>query len=446
MKDNKHIISTNISSSIWLEEFSPHTENTPFSSNLQIKFRGMSDSEFIEWFVGFIDGEGCFFIDISKKNTISFLLTIGVHIDDLGTLEFIKNRLNCGNIYTTNKLGTFNVKRINDIQNILIPLFDKFPLNGIKYLDYLTFKEAIAIKFDESLSNSEKLQLITDLKDSMNTKRVNFKMPSTHTIRVTPYWLLGLIEGEGCFSLVDLKNIGISFSLALTSVQIPLIHAIKNFLDSYGIEDVNLKASPQYLEIISQRTSIYAKDKSTTNGKPVIEFQIRAISFIVDTFIPLLSDLSFGTKKYQDFLDWAFIASLIYKGKHLTETGKELILKISKRMNKYRLSSFKHLDSENKEIFSSLINEVRDMKDIYVIDQDGLRINSLTGSLVKWQLFYILAEEDVPHGKILIFKDSQSCADYFKVAPQTINVKLNKRVTVFDSNKVGFKLSRRLLR
>jgi hypothetical protein len=95
--------------------------------------------------------------------------------------------LNCGNIYTTNKLGTFNVKRINDIQNILIPLFDKFPLNGIKYLDYLTFKEAIAIKFDESLSNSEKLQLITDLKDSMNTKRVNFKMPSTHTIRVTPY-------------------------------------------------------------------------------------------------------------------------------------------------------------------------------------------------------------------------------------------------------------------
>ena len=32
------------------------------------------------------------------------------------------------------------------------------------------------------------------------------------------------------------------------------------------------------------------------------------------------------------------------------------------------------------------------MKDIYVIDRNGLRINSLTGSLVKRQLFYILAE------------------------------------------------------
>lgn len=147
--------------------------------------------------------------------------------------------------------------------------------------------------------------------------------------------------------MVDPKNIAISFSLALTSVQTPLIHVIKNFLDSYVIEDVNLKASPQYLEIISQRTSIYIKevDKNAINGKPVIVILINPISFIVGIFIPLLSDLKFVTKKYKDFLDWAFIASLIYKGKHLTEIGKEFILKISKRMNKYRLSTFIDLDS-----------------------------------------------------------------------------------------------------
>ena len=411
--------------------------------NLETKFREMSDSEFVEWFVGFVDGEGCFFIDISKKNVISFILTIGLHIEDLSTLEFIKERLNCGKIYTTEKIAKFDVKRINDIQNILIPLLEKFTLNGTKYLDYLAFKEAIAIKFDESLSNSDKLKLITDLKSKMNTKRVNFEMPSTHTIRVTPYWLLGLIEGEGCFSLVDSKNIGISFSLTLTSVQAPLIHAIKNFLDSYSVDDTHLKLSPQYLEIISQRTSIYVKNKSTANSKPSIEIQFRQINFIVNTFIPMLSNLSFVTKKYKDFLDWAFIASLIYKGKHLTEAGKKLILKIRQGMNNSHLFTFKHLDNETKEISPSLINEVLDMEDIYVTDKDGLRINSLTGSLVKWQLFYILAEGF--NGEIIIFKDTQSCADYFKVAPQTINVKLNKRVTVFDSKKVGFKLSRKPL-
>ena len=63
----------------------------------------------------------------------------------------------------------------------------------------------------------------------------------------------------------------------------------------------------------------------------------------------MLSSLSFVTKKSKDFLDWAFIASLIYKGKHTTDAGRELILKITKGMNKYRLSTNTSLD-RNPEI------------------------------------------------------------------------------------------------
>ena len=35
------------------------------------------------------------------------------------------------------------------------------------------------------------------------------------------------------------------------------------------------------------------------------------------------------------------MASLIYSGKHTTEEGREVIIKISQRMNNYRLSTFK---------------------------------------------------------------------------------------------------------
>ena len=52
---------------------------------------------------------------------------------------------------------------------------------------------------------------------------------------------------------------GIGFSITLTSSQAPLMNAIKNYLDSYSIEDVNLKASSIYQEIISQRTHLYTK-------------------------------------------------------------------------------------------------------------------------------------------------------------------------------------------
>jgi hypothetical protein len=47
---------------------------------------------------------------------------------------------------------------------------------------------------------------------------------------------------------------GISFSIALTYVQASLINAIKNFLDTYLIDDVHFQASPNYQEIISKRS------------------------------------------------------------------------------------------------------------------------------------------------------------------------------------------------
>ena len=35
----------------------------------------------------------------------------------------------------------------------------------------------------------------------MNTLRTNFILPNSHKILITPYWLLGFIEGDGSFSV-----------------------------------------------------------------------------------------------------------------------------------------------------------------------------------------------------------------------------------------------------
>lgn len=55
-------------------------------------------------------------------------------------------KINCGRVYTSEKTANFVVTKISDISNNLIPIFEEFPLNGVKYLDYLAFKEAINIK------------------------------------------------------------------------------------------------------------------------------------------------------------------------------------------------------------------------------------------------------------------------------------------------------------
>ena len=156
-----------------------------YNNNLNLK---MTDCEFNQWFAGFTDGEANFAIVISN-NIISFKYSVKLHIDHLNTLKFIKSRLGCGNIIINSKSNSasFELNRIGDIQTKLITRLDKFSLNGIKFLDYLTFKEGISIKLDESISKSEKFERIAELKNSMNNKRTNLAMPITHEVNITPY-------------------------------------------------------------------------------------------------------------------------------------------------------------------------------------------------------------------------------------------------------------------
>ena len=64
----------------------------------------------------------------------------------------------------------------------------------------------------------------------MNLKRTNYCLPLNH-IRITSYWLLGLIEGEGSFHLRR-NSLTPTFSLALTAIQKPVLEAIISFLKS----------------------------------------------------------------------------------------------------------------------------------------------------------------------------------------------------------------------
>lgn len=59
----------------------------------------------------------------------------------------------------------------------------------------------------------------------------------------------------------------------------------------------------------------------------------------MEQFIPLLSKLFFITKKHEDFLDFVFIGSVLFSGKHTTKSGRALLKMISKKMNSNRLSS-----------------------------------------------------------------------------------------------------------
>ncbi len=53
----------------------------------------------------------------------------------------LHNQLGIGKLYTNRKNVVFVVKSIDEIVDVILPLFDKHPVKGGKFLAYTIFKE-----------------------------------------------------------------------------------------------------------------------------------------------------------------------------------------------------------------------------------------------------------------------------------------------------------------
>lgn len=130
--------------------------------------------------VGFVDGEGCFYVKVTKNNTylcgfqviISF--SISQHVRDEALLAKFIDYLGCGNIekVSTRPNGaTFVVYKFNDIYDKIIPFFQKFSLHGVKSIDCKDFSTVAELIKNKSHLTLEGLKKIKSLKSGMNTGR-----------------------------------------------------------------------------------------------------------------------------------------------------------------------------------------------------------------------------------------------------------------------------------
>ena len=174
--------------------------------------------------VGLCDAESNFLIRIrrNEKKEVSgfeFVFRIALHQDNRKALEYIKYTLGgCGRLNTERNTLVFSISKLSDIETILIPLFDEFPLNTTKHLDYLNFKKAFFMFKYSKLNLQDLYSIIIKLKDSMNDKRINFVLPESHNIRITGNYLVGLLEGDGSFYL-NKHDLTSRISLVTTSVN-----------------------------------------------------------------------------------------------------------------------------------------------------------------------------------------------------------------------------------
>jgi hypothetical protein len=296
---------------------------------------------FYAWFSGFTDAEGSFYIAISK--ICSFRFQINLHKDDLNVLYYIQKSLGFGEVRFYNNYGSFTVTRLKDIAQ-LINILEKYPLQGSKWLNYKDFVLAFEL-YTNSNPSTDVLNEIAKLKNNMNRLRLDYTIPKDKVINITPYWFLGFIEGEGCFSINKHNNYRLDFSLTQSSTNSELMKSIKVYLENLPNTEGDYTNAIGISEVRS----------NNPNHESVTRIETTRMLFISDVFIPFLESLTWQSKKYLDFQDWKNILKLKEQGMHLSEKGVKLIDLIISQTNNNRLStSLNHVVVDREQLLAKV--------------------------------------------------------------------------------------------
>jgi hypothetical protein len=254
----KHYYSTSSNSS---SEGSAASSDTPTVSTYS------KSDNFLEYFVGFVDGAGSFTIH-RCGNYYKLQFSISQALYNIRILYYIKSKLGYGSVSTNKNKGVadFRISDRKSLAKVIFPIFDTYLLRTSKYFNYVRFKYAYDILEDPNLSSEDKAkQLESLLEEPLPVDYVSPPLgpqrghrtsaealddlgppgPALGPLRalgpqtggtggalknldplqspyeeislvITDNWLSGYVEAEGCFGI---NRDGLSFNIEFFLVQ-----------------------------------------------------------------------------------------------------------------------------------------------------------------------------------------------------------------------------------
>jgi len=139
-----------------------------------------------DYVVGLTDGEGCFYVNIWKSDSYraGYAIQLHFHIKmqekDKSLLDKVKNTLKCGGVYFQKETRAnhcqcyrYTVYSYKDMLNVIIPFFQRHPLQSISKLESFKLFCEIAklVQMGKHLSK-DGIERIKLLKSKMNKKTI----------------------------------------------------------------------------------------------------------------------------------------------------------------------------------------------------------------------------------------------------------------------------------
>ena len=131
------------------------------------------------WVTGFVDGEGCFHIGISRHGEMSTgyqvlpEFTVVQHARDVKVLHGLKSYFGCGVVRKNHgDRMAYRVRKREHLLERIVPFFMKHPLKTQKRLEFLKFRKVLLrMEKDEHLTQ-EGLTAIRAIAAQMNRSRL----------------------------------------------------------------------------------------------------------------------------------------------------------------------------------------------------------------------------------------------------------------------------------
>lgn len=137
-----------------------------------------------DYIVGLTDGEGCFYVNLRPPDkrtqraspTVETHFYIKMRADELGLLKKVKKFFGCGAVYLQKEprlnhsvCYRYEINAQRDIHGVLIPFFDKHPLQSAKSKNYLLFRRsAVLFRNRDRHKTRQVVKEIVKLKAQMN--------------------------------------------------------------------------------------------------------------------------------------------------------------------------------------------------------------------------------------------------------------------------------------
>ena len=129
------------------------------------------------WLAGFTSAEGCYYINIFKSNSskigeaVKLKFQITQHVRNELLIKSFMKYFKCGNIYIKGNAYDFRVTKFIDITEKIIPFFKKYPVLGVKALDFDDWCKVAELMQEKKHLTQAGLEQIRQIKAGMNTGR-----------------------------------------------------------------------------------------------------------------------------------------------------------------------------------------------------------------------------------------------------------------------------------